>query len=450
MIRQEGKDGSPSLVETFSTAGIRIVHAGLFDLNGSFRERRIATEDFDELVGVNGTFVNVLPQWDIGERVVGPGPFVGEPIRFDPGSLRTYPFEPDAGVIVADYAGASAELTPRPALALQVASARAHGFAITAALEFEFFVLEEDAAALRKAGFGNVTPYAQENRCWSGESAAIHGEFVQQLNEVLVNGEINPVSVGLELGPGCFEATLRARDAMRAADDAAFFKLFTKAFCRRQGLTAAFMSQLGAGFAGLSGHVHVSFAEERSGRALFPDPRGEHGMSDLFQQFVAGVISLAPEGMALTHHTVNAYRRHSPGNWAPKGATWAPENYSAAARVVTTRDDRCRLEYRLPGSDTNPYLALAYVIGAGLWGIDQQLELGPPLLSGSPDDEPSDREPLPDSLVEAAERLRNSRAIRSIFGDAFVDHHSLMCSHEAEALRWEVSAAERARYLEVV
>ena len=382
MTHPEGNDGSPSLVEALSSAGIRIVHAGLFDLNGSFRERRIPTEDFDELVGGEGTFVNVLPHWDIGERVVGSGPFVGEPIRFDPGSLRTYPFESDAGVIVADYAGPSAELMPRSALARQVASARAHGFAVTAALEFEFFVLQEDAAALRETGFARVTPYAQESRCWSGESAAIHGDFVQELNEVLVNGEINPVSVGLELGPGCFEATLRARDAIRAADDAAFFKLFTKAFCRRQGLTAAFMSQLGTGFAGLSGHVHVSFAEEEgSGRALFPDPRGEHGMSDLFQHFVAGVVSLIPEGMALTHHTVNAYRRHAPGNWAPKAATWAPENYSAAARVVTACDDRCRLEYRLPGSDTNPYLALAYVIGAGLWGIDQQLELGPEALT---------------------------------------------------------------------
>ena len=57
---------------------------------------------------------------------------------------------------------------------------------------------------------------------------------------------------------------------------------------------------------------------------------------------------------------------------------------------------------------------------------------------------------LPGSLGEAVSRLRESHAMRSIFGDAFVDHHSRMCSHEVEAFRWEVSTAERARYLEVV
>ena len=76
--------------------------------------------------------------------------------------------------------------------------------------------------------------------------------------------------------------------------------------------------------------------------------------------------------MPLTHHTANAYRRHAPQNWAPKSASWAVQNYAAAVRVVPQPADRCRLEYRLPGSDINPFLALAFVLGAGLWGLESE------------------------------------------------------------------------------
>src|SRR5690606_39566711 len=65
-------------------------------------------------------------------------------------------------------------------------------------------------------------------------------------------------ALGVELGPGCFEATLRHGDALRAADDAGFFRMFTKAFCRQRGLTASFMPLLGAGYPGIGGHVSLS------------------------------------------------------------------------------------------------------------------------------------------------------------------------------------------------
>src|SRR5690606_3926800 len=106
----------------------------------------------------------------------------------------------------------------------------------------------------------------------------------------------------------CFEATLRDREPLRAADDAAAFKMFTKAFCRRRGLTAAFMAQLAAELAGLSGHIHLSLHDAKSGRPLFPDAGDANGMSDTFRHFVAGLVRLAPEALALTHHNVNSYR----------------------------------------------------------------------------------------------------------------------------------------------
>lgn len=428
----------------------RHAHVGLFDLYGTFRERRLALADIATDGKAPLTFVNVLPQWDAGENVVGTGPFVGEPILIDPSSARRHPFEEKAAILIADYAGPSADLMPRPLLRRMIERAAARGYEVEAGFEFEFFVLEEDARSLREKGFEPVVPYARENRCWAGESAAIYAEFVTELEQTLGAGDIALFGLGLELGPGCFEATLRARDPLGAADDAALFKTFTKAFCRRRGLTASFMAQLGAQFAGLSGHLHLSLRSRDGGAGLFHEAANSHGMSDLFQHFVAGILETIPEAMALSHHTVNAYRRHAPGNWAPKSATWAPENYSAAVRVVPEPEARCRLEYRLPGADTNPYLTLAFALAAGLRGIEEGLTLPEPFLGGSPAEMPKIGASLPRSLGESAERLRSSATARRLFGERFVEHFAALCLHEENSLRSEVGAAERARYIEVV
>lgn len=445
---KSGKSGS--VANILADKGYEFAHVGLFDLNGGFRERRIRVSDLDSVIGENGTFVNVLPQWDVGEAVAGSGPFVGEAVSLDPNSIRPYPFEESAAIVVAEYAGPSEELSPRSVLQQQIDRADSLGVTVKAAFEFEFHVLDQDADEIRANGFDQLGPFASDNRCWAGESAAIYSEFVADLGETLLAGNIDPVALGLELGPGCLETTLRATDPMRAADDAAFFKMMTKAFARRQGRTACFMAQMGHDFAGLSGHLHLSFHDKKTGKALFPDQQGEHGMSAMFQSAVAGMVALAPDGFALSHHTVNAYRRHSPGNWAPKTSSWAPENYSVGVRVVAAPEERCRFEYRLPGSDTNPFLTLSFAIAACLWGIETNASLPAPFLDGGPDAGAEGGEPLPRTLAEAAERLQANEPLRTALGDRFIDHFSHICLHEDGAMRRHVSAAERKRYMEAV
>ncbi len=435
-------------------AGVAVVHVGIVDLDGVFRERRLRLAELGEFAE-GATFVNVLPQWDIADQVFGGGPFVGEPIAIDPGSVRPYPFEADAALLVADYSGPSAALSPRELLRAQVAKAAAMGYDVRCAFEFEFIVLEETAHSLREKNFEGLTPFAIDNHCWAGQTAAVHSDFVARLEQRLVAAEVPLHALGVELGPGCFEATLKAGEPVRAADDATFFRLFTKAHCRREGLTASFMAQLGADYPGLSGHIHLSLAaKEQGGANAFADGAREDGLSGVCRAFIAGVVELAPEALALCAHTVNAYRRLTPGNWAPQTASWAPQNYAAAIRAVAEPESRCRLEYRLPASDTNPYLALAMMLGAGLDGIERGAEPPPPIATAGTGEAPppgSTAAPrLPHDLFEATERLAGSRRARAIFGDAFIDHFVASRRAEEIALRRQVSAAERARYLETV
>ena len=290
-----------ALVKRLKAESRDVAHVGIFDLNASFRERRFRVDDLAEALGSGGSFVNVVHQWDTGERVYGAGPFVGEPIAIDPESLRPYPFEPNACALVADYVGPSADVSPRRLLERFVARARDRGLGVRAAFEFEFLMLDEDAESLRETGFGTLKTFARDNRCWAGERAAIHAELVASLEHALIQGETDLLALGLELGPGCFEATLSHAEPLRVADNAAFFKLFTKAFCRRQGKTASFMAQLGGDFPGLSGHIHLSLTDRETGEDLFPDALDERGMSQAFRSFVAGLVALAPEAMPLTH-----------------------------------------------------------------------------------------------------------------------------------------------------
>jgi glutamine synthetase len=225
--------------------GAEIVHVGLFDYATMFRERRMRRDDL--LAGAEtAVFANVLPKWDSAESILAPGPYGSETIAYDPNSLRPYPFEPHAAALVADYTGPQAEIMPRRVLARQLERAAKAGFDVLAAFEFEFIVLNETADSLRTKGFAGLTPFAADNRCWSGQTAAAHAGFVADLENLLRSADIDLFGLGVELGPGCFEATLRHKPAMRAADDAAFFRMFTKAFCRRRDLTASFMPLLGA------------------------------------------------------------------------------------------------------------------------------------------------------------------------------------------------------------
>ena len=429
-----------------SAAGIERLHLGIFDIDCKLRERRIRASDFAAVLP-DYRFCNVLHKWDGGDSVFGGGPYLDEPVSLDLGTTRVYPFEPKSALILGDYAGPSAALSARALLQRQLAKAKGMGFRALASLEFEFIVLNETADSLRAKSFLNPTPWPRDNYCWSGLTAATRGGFVAELEALMIELDIPLYSLGVELGAGCFEATLAAQEPLRAADDAALFRLYTKAFCRQRDLTASFMAQLGADFPGLSGHVHLSLQRE-DGSPAFHDPRDPDGMSREMRAFIAGILAHQPDQLVLSAHTVNAYRRMSPGNWAPRAATWGIRNYRVAVRAVPGRPDTCRIEYRIPAADTNPYLAIGFALAAGLDGIERRSELQPPVTDDAPPPDAEAVSAMPANLGEAARRLDACAAATQFYGEPFVRHFVESRRQEEAAFRKDVSPFERQRYLE--
>src|SRR5262245_61182669 len=161
-----------------------------------FRERRLRRAD---LLGAadHAMFANVLPKWDAAESILAPGPYGSETIAYDPESIRPYPFEPRAAALVADYTGPQAEIMPRRGLARQVERAKAAGFEVLAAYEFEFILLNETADSLRAKGFANLSHFAADNRCWSGQTAATYAGLVADLETLLRAAEIDLLALGV-------------------------------------------------------------------------------------------------------------------------------------------------------------------------------------------------------------------------------------------------------------
>ncbi|MEY9227036.1 hypothetical protein [Bradyrhizobium ottawaense] len=173
-------------------------------------------------------------------------------------------------------------------------------------------------------------------------------------------------------------------------------------------------------------------------------------VSDLMRQFIAGQLEYMNEFCVLAAPNFNSYKRLVPGSWAPICPSWGVDNRSCAVRAIPGEPSAHRLEYRLPGADANPYLALACAIGSGILGV----ETGPALPASIVGDasvemcRPSAR--LPQSLSEATSRFAESAAASDVFGERFVGAFSCSRHWEWQAVQHRVTDFERRRYFEII
>lgn len=426
---------------------IDFVHVGLFDTEGVFREKRVPAALAVHYAREGWSFIDALPFWGPNDTLRADRAYRSEACELDVSSIRPYPFEPNAALIVADYLGDSAALSPRRLLAAQLKRAHEMGFEALGATEFEFIILSETPTSAVAKAYRELTTHAPENRCWSGLYPASGATFLRSYDAFLHAADVPLHHLCAELGPGCLEAALLTRPVAVAADDAILFKLYTKAFCIERGLMASFMAQLSDTHPGLGGHPIVSLRNRKDGSAVFHAADDPRGISSTCRHFVAGVLHALPECMPMFAGTVNAYRRYVPGNWAPRTATWGIGNYTCALRVVNGAPDECRVEFRLPGADTNPHLAFAMLLGTGLDGIERKLEPPPETYDIGREFVHEEIGRLPRTLLEAAERMHASDRARTLYGDRFVEHYTQSCIQEDHLVRRHVSAFERERYL---
>jgi glutamine synthetase len=433
------------LIDALDRHQAEIIHVGQFDYASIFRMRRYRRAAFLEWAS-EPRFPNVLPYWDQTDDLWGGTAYFPQEVTIDTGSIRRSAAESGAVTLMCEFGGTERPLMPRAVLRRQLERATAMGFDVDAAFEFEALILDETDVSLREKNFSDLKSFNPGHRCWSGVTHSVHAEFFAGMEAEILGHDIALYALTTELGPGCHEITLGHSRGLRAADDAALLRTAVQSFARKQGKTASFMAYLGDGLPGTGGHCTMSLRDRQTGRNLFASDAAE--TTQLAGRFIAGMMKIVPQAFALCTSTTNAFRRLAPGSWAPKSLTWAEHPHTVAVRSVPNAGDRARLEFRVPPSDNNTYLTMALMLGAGLDGIEQQLDIPAQTLGAHPDFIPEGAERFPRDLAEAADRLERSADAVRLFGAEFVTGFAATCRHEFAALARAVSAAERARYLE--
>ncbi len=168
------------------------------------------------------------------------------------------------------------------------------------------------------------------------------------------------------------------------------------------------------------------------------------GFTPLMEHFIAGQLASARELTYFFAPNINSYKRFVAGSFAPTALTWGRDNRSCALRVVGSGPS-LRVEWRVPGGDVNPYLAVAALIAAGLHGIDGRLPLPDEFLGNAYE---SDCRRVPTSLGAAVDLLRDSKVALHAFGRGVVDHYLNAARVELDAYSSAVTDWERNRGFE--
>ncbi|MDE0387818.1 MAG: glutamine synthetase, partial [Rhodospirillales bacterium] len=136
---------------------------------------------------------------------------------------------------------------------------------------------------------------------------------------------------------------------------------------------------------------------------------------------------------------VNSYRRLRFGASKPFNVGWGYDNRIAGLRVPDAPPQNRRVENRLPGSDTNPYLAIAATLAAGYLGMTQELEPSSPVEG----EETGAFETLPLDLRTALVQFESSDEASATFGENFVKGFTEVVRAEYDAYLRVVSSWER-------
>jgi glutamine synthetase len=200
---------------------------------------------------------------------------------------------------------------------------------------------------------------------------------------------------------GQYEFDFAYADVLTMADRYVLWRLLTKEIARRYGWEATFMPKPYADRTGSGSHFNMSLSSLKTGKNISGDkhdPRG-CGLSKVAYQFLGGVKRHAKAIVATTCPTVNSYKRliktgsMTGFTWAPIFISYGGNNRTHMLRVPMIRPQiegsadpdegvylsSARWECRAVDPAMNPYLAAAMMLGAGLNGIEEDIDPGDPL-----------------------------------------------------------------------
>jgi glutamate---methylamine ligase len=339
----------------------------------------------------------------------------------DPASLIQLPWKPEVGWLAADLycEGQPVADAPRNVLRKQIAKARESGYQLKTGVECEFFLLSKDGRSIADAADDYPKP------CYDQLALMRQYDLIKKICDSMLQLGWNPYQNDHEDANGQFEMNWEYDDVLVTADRHVFFKYMVKTLAEEAGYRATFMPKPFKGLTGSGCHFHASLWKD--GVNVFEDPQGELGLSALAYHFLGGVMTSAAELCAIFNPTVNSFKRINAARTA-SGATWSPNSitYTGNNRTHMVRiPEPNRFEFRLLDGATNPYLAPAALLMAGLDGMENKRDPGKRLDIDMYADGHllKDAPKLPLNLLDALRLFDKSDIARKGFGDSVVDSY---------------------------
>jgi glutamine synthetase len=366
----------------------------------------------------------------------GYGDFVLTP---DLSTLRRIPWLEGTALVLCDVGwddGSPVVASPRQVLRTQVERARALGYEPMMGSELEFYLLKESYEEAHAKHYRELTPSVPYILDYHILATTYDEPLIRHIRNSMAGAGIQIESSKGEAWPGQQEINLRYADALTMADNHTVYKNGAKEIAHQNDCSITFMAKPDHGWIGSSCHIHSSLWQD--GANAFD------GESEVFRRYLAGWIACLRELALFLAPTINSYKRYTAGSWAPTSLAWGHDNRTCGFRIVGHGRSQ-RVETRIPGGDVNPYLAFAALIAAGLYGIEQELELPEPLEGNAYE---SDAERFPHALREAIDALEHGSMARSALGDEVVDHYLNYGRVEQRLFDETVTCWERERLFE--
>lgn len=327
----------------------------------------------------------------------------------DPSTLVILPWRPEHGRVVRMFCdikwpdGSPFECDTRHILKKAIDTAAEKGYSFKFGAEMEFYLFNRD-----ESGNPTRTPYDQAE--YMDIAPDDKGENIRR--EICLTLEqmgISPESSHHEEGPGQNEIDFHYSDPLSAADNAITFSGVVKTVANRNGIYADFGPKPLQNLPGNGMHINFS-VNSKSG-------------DELLNYAIAGVLKNISDMTLFLNPLEDSYKRLG-SNKAPRYISWSAENRSQLIRIPAAKAPYKRAELRSPDPMTNPYIAYALLIYAGLDGIENKLEPAPSsdvnLYTATPE-YLANLKHLPKTLDEAQAFARNSSFIQTILPTCLIE-----------------------------
>lgn len=433
----------------------RFATVGMADTNGLLRGQMVSVASLRG-IAVSGMGMApaqlALDPTDVHLNLPGvnddSGDFHDDPLRIDPASARRLPWSKPGHdlLVLSNFTGPSAELCPRSILLKVLSRAAEAGLFPKYGMELEYTLFDETPESARAKGYRNLkpaTPHASHDLILY---QVMQTEWYEAMAAMCEPLRIDLAKMHEEIGAGFMEACIGAGTGVEPADQLMLLKTFIRALALRQGKSVTFMPRWSEEADSQSIHLHISL-KDKEGAPLFWDAGQKNGVSQAFRWFLGGLQAHIGDMTLVFQPTVNSYRRFAPGTFAPPGLTWGYENRTTCFRLVGHDAGSLRVENRLPGADSNPYLSAAATLAAGVDGIINRIEPDPETIGSGYAQTPA--RDFARSMPEAIARLRASDFAKDWLGARFVEGFTATREAQHDEFRRRVPDVELQRFFDL-